>query len=131
MNPYIVILIAGMMGIITHVAMAMYTINKSTPGINLSGVWKQYWKTDTISVILSIIVLVGYTIIVSEWVDMNKLEGVHNGEPVGEMDYHSKLAGFIKTISYFIGLLADYLIYKVCGKAKKVIDKKLSDEDWK
>lgn len=128
MNPYIVILIAGSCGIATHIGMAMYTINKNTPGIDLSGVWKQYWKTDAMSCILSVLVLVGYTVIVSEWVDMNKLQGIHIGEQVDEKNYHERLAGFIKTISYFIGLLADYIIYKVMGKAKKVIDQKL-DED--
>lgn len=127
MNPYIVILIAGSCGIATHIGMAMYTINKSTPDIDLAGVWKQYWKTDAMSAILSLIVLIGYTIIVSEWIDMHKLQGIHIGEKKDEQDYHEKLAGFIKTISYFIGLMADYLIYKIFGKAKKVIDQKIDD----
>lgn len=128
MNPYLQIAIAGWLGIISHALIVMVTINKNTPGIDMYGVFKQYWKTDAVSFILSVIVLLSFSVLIGEWVNIKKLDTPDYSESVPERLLHFRAAAAIKTISYFVGLTADYLIYKAFGRAKKVIDKKLDDE---
>lgn len=128
MNPYLQIAIAGWLGIITHTLIVMVTINKATPGVDFWGVFKQYWKSDGISFILSIVVMIAFAILIGEWVNIKKLDTPDFSESIPERLLHFRAAATIKTISYFVGLTADYLIYKAFGKAKKVIDKKLDDE---
>jgi len=128
MNIYLVITIGGLLGIFLHVLVAMQTINKNTPKADFNMVWQQYWKTDTISFAISIIFFMIYVFTLSEFIDLNHIENTDKSLPAAERILHGNISTFIKTVSVGVGYFADYLAYKLIGKTKKVIDKKLADE---
>ncbi len=127
MNSYLLMFFGGVLGIVLHALVTMQTINKNTSAVNFKTVWKQYWISDYWALIISLAVLSIFVYTISEWIDLNNLEAPTKGESIAERALHFKLSAFIKTSSVIIGYFADYLIYKFIGKAKKEIDKKLSD----
>ena len=132
MNIYLSVSIAFMVGVIIHAAVAMRKINNATPGIDFNGVLKEYMKTDTWTLIISILALFVYLIILSEAMGAGDLDVNHPSETASESDLHWRIANYIKTISIIVGYWADYAVYSFFGRAKKVIDTKLgSDENNK
>ncbi len=127
MNPYLLITIGGLLGVILHVFVTMQTINKATPLTDFHAVWRQYWKSDYWSLVISVLVFIIYVFTLSEWIDMNNLEKPDFKEGVADRLLHFRVSAFIKTSSIFVGYFADYLIYKFIGKAKKIIDQKITE----
>lgn len=117
-----------LLGVILHLLIALQTINKATPKADFAMLWKQYWLTDYLSFALSILVCIIVLFTLSEWLNLQKLDTPNPGETAAEKLLHFRLSSFMKTTSVFIGYFADYIIFKVIGKTKKIIDKKLDDE---
>lgn len=128
MNIYVIMSLGGFLGIVLHVLVTMQTINKNTPSATFIDVWDQYWKTDKISLIISIVSFALLLYMSSEYIDLKNLDKVDFHESLADRVLHSKLATFIKTSSAVAGYFSDYIIYKLLGKTKKVLDKKLDDE---
>ena len=129
MNIYLSVSVAFMVGVIVHAAVAMRKINSATPGIDFNGVLKQYIKTDTWTLVISVLALFVYLIILSEAVGAGDLEINHPAETPSENNFHWKIAGYIKTISIIVGYWADYAVYSFFGRAKKMIDTRLGNND--
>lgn len=121
--------LGGLLGIGLHVLVTMQTINKNTPLATFRDVWSQYWKTDKIAFVISIVSFAILLYLSSEYVDLKNLDTVDYKESIADRLLHSRLASFIKTSSVVAGYFSDYLIYKFIGKTKKVLDKKLDDTD--
>jgi uncharacterized BrkB/YihY/UPF0761 family membrane protein len=128
MNIYAIIALGGFIGIVLHILIAMQTINRQTPKATFNMVWKQYWQTDLLSFLISIVSFLIYIFILSEWIDLHHLDTVDYKEPSAERVLHGNLSTFIKTVSVIVGFFADYLVYKFIGRTKKVIDQKLGEE---
>ena len=120
--------IGGFLGIVLHLFVTMQTINKNTTGVLFKDVWTQYWKTDYLSFIISVLSFFILLFVMSEWIDLNNLDSPDFKEGYADRLLHSRLSTFIKTTSVAAGYFSDYLIYKFIGQTKKVIDKKLDDE---
>jgi hypothetical protein len=116
-----------LLGIILHLVIALQTINKATPKADFTMLWKQYWETDYLAFVISILVCCIFLYTMSEWLEIGKLDNPEPGETAADRLLHFKFSAFVKTVSIGMGYFADYFIFKVIGRTKKIIDKKLDD----
>lgn len=126
-QPYISIFLLTTLGVFGHMLLAMKKINDTTPGIDFKGVWKKYFQTEFISLLLSGLFVIAWTSLANELFDLK------NPTPI---DYKTgvaqRLLNFamgIKFMSFSLGLCADYVIYIWAGRTKKALDKEMGNDD--
>ncbi len=121
---YIVMFVAGLLGVLLHALVKIQGINKRTPTYNFKLVMNEYWRSDWPTFAISVIVVfagafVSDEVIRSQAEDLPKTMG----------DFFVKnIEGHVKL--YFIGLgyLADSLLYMWLGRAEKNIKVKVEEE---
>lgn len=127
MNIYLVMVFGGLIGITLHILVAMATINRKMEKANFRMVWKQYWSSEYLSLLMSVVAFVGLLYVSSEYVDLNNLERPDYSEPIKDRLFHFKLAAFIKTTSILAGFFSDYVVYKWLGVTEKKLKQKFDE----
>jgi hypothetical protein len=125
MNIYLQIIIGGFFGILLHTLVKVGGINKRLNTVNYGEVFSEYWKTDWVTVLLSITVVAAATFISSEWLNLKETDKTPT--TVNEILQY-KLNQFVKTASIAIGFLADAIVANYLSKTEnKLIQQSKAD----
>jgi len=117
---YIIIIILQLLGIGFHVGQKVLELDKLSPDDSLGDVFKLFWKTDKITILISGLILIMF--VIGHYV-------VHNYTPKTIASYE-----YLDLITFVAALVFGYggqgIIYRALGKsidfANKKIDEKLS-----
>ena len=125
MNIYIVMTIAGILGIICHALYKINGINRRYTETDFNKVFQEYWKHDKLALVTSFFCYGMLLFVSSEFVNLNQLEAIDPHQSLKERLLNFRLATFIKTASVIAGYFADSLVYGAMGVAEKRIQKQI------
>jgi hypothetical protein len=129
MNPYITMTIGGMLGIVLHTFKVIRDINKRNVNVNFRMVFLEYWKTDYLSLTVSILCFATMLFVASEFIDLNHVEISDPKQPLSERLMHFKIANFIKMSSVIAGYFSDSIVYGFLGVTEVKLKKQFSDAE--
>lgn len=124
MNNHVIMLIAGLLGVLLHVLYKVGQINKRLCTVNYKQIFAEYWKTDWVSVILSIVTVVIAVFLSNEWLNLKDTDKVPTS--ISEIIQY-KLVLFIRTAFVIIGFCADSLVATYLGGTEQKLIQKAKD----
>lgn len=124
MNHYLVMFIAGFIGVILHALIKIRGINRNLSSETYGSVFVAYWKMDWISLTTSIVVVFAAMFLSSEYLSMTDKDPIPGN--ITEMIQY-KLASFIKTTFVVVGYCADSIVYAYLGTTEKKLKDKAKD----
>lgn len=116
MTNYLIMFLAGILGIILHSLIKVQEINKNTVCTNYKQVFKVYFSTDWISILISIFTVFTVLLIISEFINIQ--DGANTpGNVAQQLQYN--IAHFIRTTFVVVGYCADSIVYTYLGGTQK------------
>jgi hypothetical protein len=128
-NPYVAMTIGGVLGMLLHTFKVIRDINKRNAAVNYRMVFVEYWKTEYLSVTVSILCFATMLYVASEFVDLNHVEIDDPKQPLAEKLVHFKISRFIKLSSVIAGYFSDSLVYGFLGVTEIKLRKKFGVGD--
>lgn len=121
---YVIMFIGGLLGIFLHSLVKIRGINKRLPGENYRSVFVAYWKTEWVSVIISVVAVLTAMFISSEYLDV-KQEDKTPGNIYEILQY--KIATFLKTTFVVLGFCAQAAVNAFLGVTEKKLQNKAKE----
>lgn len=121
---YVIMFVGGVLGIFLHTLVKVRGINKRLPNENYKSVFIAYWKSEWVSVAISIIAVFIAMFISSEYLDI-KDEDKTPGNLYEMLQY--KVAKFLKTTFAVLGYCADAAVNAFFGVTEKKLQQKAKE----
>jgi site-specific recombinase len=115
----------GLIGILLHTLKTVRDINKRNASVNFKDVLGEYWKSEYISLISSLICFGAMLFIASEFVNLKQIDATDYTQSLKERFVNFKIASFIKLTSIVVGYFSDSIVYGFLGVTEKNINKKI------
>lgn len=116
-----------MLGIVLHAFKVIRDINKRNTQVDFKMVFLEYWKTEYLSITVSILAFGTMLFVASEFIDLNHVEISDPKQPLSEKLMHFQISRFIKLSSVIAGYFADSILYGFFGVTEIKLKKKFSD----
>lgn len=117
-------IIAGLLGVLLHVLYKVQQINKRLCTVNYKQIFSEYWKTDWVSVVMSVVVVFVAVFLSNEWLNLKETDKVPTS--IGEIIQY-KLVLFIRTAFVVIGFCADTFVATYLGGTEQKLIQKAKD----
>lgn len=118
---YLIMLIAGMIGIFLFALRKVKGIRKRVPEADYKTVFNQYWKSEWDTITTSVIVVIACIFISSEYLNIDSDTEAPAG--IGGI-VKFKIATFIRTTFIVIGYSANSIVDAFLGTTEAILQKK-------
>ncbi len=116
---YALIFILQILGIGFHVGQKVLELDKLSPDDSLTDVFKLFWKSDKITILISIGLILPLTEI------LYYVLNVYGPDSIINYEYFDLIAF---GLSFVLGYSGQRIVYSALGKATEVVEKKLADK---
>lgn len=125
MTPnHVFMLVAGFLGILLHTLVKIKQINNRLCTVNYRQVFAEYWKTDWVTILISVVLVVTAVFLSNEWLNLKDTDKVPDSIS-GIVQY--KLVLFIRSVFVVIGYCADAILAVYLGGTEAKLIQKAKD----
>ena len=116
---YLLIFILQILGIGFHVGQKVLELDKLSPDDSLSDVFKLLWKSDKISILISVVLILSFTEILY-FILIHYAPKTITGYEYFDLIFFG--------LALILGYSGQRIIYGALGKATEVVEKKIADK---
>lgn len=121
---YLIMFVGGLIGIFLWSLVKIRSINRRSPNENYKSVFKVFWTYEWINVIISVMVVLGFMFVITEYLDLKPEDETPVGI-YGLLKY--KIAKFIKTTFIFVGFCGHAIVLAFLSVTEKNLQKKAKE----